>query len=435
MEDKGFQSEAPNTQQEGQTVEVGVTGVKIASGYVYDEFLPELQGQRGRRKYREMKDNDATVGALLTAIEMILRSVRFRVEPAQTDADNFHVEFVESQFDDMAYTFDDTLAEIMTMLPYGFSMFEMVLKRRDGQNSKYDDGLIGTAKLAPRSQETVWEFDIDEHGELRGINQWPPYGGHSIYIPAERLLHFKTELNKGNPEGRSILRNAYRSYHFIKTIEMVEAIAVERELVGLPVAYIPAKALKDAGVRAKYEQMVRDVKMNSQGGIVMPSDLYKDDDGKLSGQKQYEFKLLSSDGNRSIDTDKVITRHQRSMVRTVLADFLMLGSSEAGSFALSRSKTDLFLKSIEGYLNNIVSVFNNRWITTLWQLNGFDMDKKPKIQAGDIAPKDLEEIGNFLRDTGLSAMVDPKMENFLRELIDAPELEDEQTEGTGTITG
>ena len=47
----------------------------------FEEFLPELRGIRGVQAYLEMADNDATVGAILFAIEMLMRNVDFSVEP------------------------------------------------------------------------------------------------------------------------------------------------------------------------------------------------------------------------------------------------------------------------------------------------------------------------------------------------------------------
>ena len=44
------------------SAEQGVSGFKKSGGYVYEEFLSDLRGLRGRRKYREMADTDPTMG-------------------------------------------------------------------------------------------------------------------------------------------------------------------------------------------------------------------------------------------------------------------------------------------------------------------------------------------------------------------------------------
>lgn len=408
--------EQPNTQKENETVEIGVTGLKTSGGYVIEDIQPKLRGISGRRKFREMADNDPTIGALLTAIEMIIRAVEFRWEAAEADIDNRYVEFAEAQFEDMDMTWDDTISEILSMLIYGFAFMEMVFKRRE-------DGLLTTAKFAPRAQESILEFDIDEYGELRGINQCPETSPGNIYIPATRLLHFKTKNVRGNPEGFSVLRRAYKPYHFLKNIEMYEAIAIERELNGLPIIEVPSAIFSDQAKLAQYKRIARDIKINEQGGIVIPSDLYKDSDGKPTNQRLYNIRLLASEGSRNIDTNQVVIRHQQSMVRSVLADFLLLGTGDKGSFALSKSKTDLFLKSLEAILANICGTLNTKWVkSTLWPLNGFPEEMAPKLVHGNVAPVDLQEIGQFVRDTGLMATSDYEFENFLRESMGAPKI-------------
>ncbi len=43
--------------------EQGVTGVKTQGGRLYEEFLKDLQGEKGQKIYREMADNHPIIGA------------------------------------------------------------------------------------------------------------------------------------------------------------------------------------------------------------------------------------------------------------------------------------------------------------------------------------------------------------------------------------
>ena len=44
---------------------LGVAGDNTYNGQIRaDEFLPELRGKKAIRKYREMRDNDSTIGAV-----------------------------------------------------------------------------------------------------------------------------------------------------------------------------------------------------------------------------------------------------------------------------------------------------------------------------------------------------------------------------------
>lgn len=403
--------------------ELGSSGSHVNTGFEYEEFLPQLRGSRAIRKYREMRDNDAIVGAVLFAIDMLLRAVEWRVDPSdESEAAATEAEFVESLFDDMSHTFEDFISEVLSFLPYGFSFHEVVYKSRSGpeqsdpkKRSKFTDGLIGIRKIAPRAQWTLERFEMDENGGVAAFIQHS--GAKRARIPIEKGLLFRTISSNNNPHGRSVLRNAYKSYWYLSNIENYEAIAIERELNGLPVGRIPSEYLRSTAnpeqkaFVAAFETILRDVKLNEQGYILLPSDMYADEEGKLTDKRQVDFELMTSNGKRAIDTGKVIMRYQSNIARTVLADFVTLGQSDRGSFALSKSKADLFLKALEGYLNSIAAIINRHLIPRVWALNGKNFNLMPTVFPGDVAPIDLEELGDYIQKiSGAGAPIFPSEE-------------------------
>jgi len=404
-----------------------------------DEFLPKLRGLNATRTFREMKDNDPVIGAILMAFEMLLRAAEFRVEAVNDSPEAEEAKlFVEQCFADMEGTVDDFLAEVLTFLPFGFSVFEVVYKIRGGRNtsdttrySQFDDGRYGIQKLAPRAQWTIDRFLTDANGAITGVRQTAlTLKMGSVEIPIEKLLHFRTSTINNDPSGRSILRNAFTSYHYASHIQMIEAIAVEREMNGIPVGRIPSEYLADSATAAQqgftnaFKKILRDVKFNDQGFILIPSDVYENDDGSKTSIPMVQFDLVTAKGTRAIPTGDVILRHQQNIARSVLADFLMLGSGDKGSFALSKSKTDLFLAAAAGYTEAISSVLNRQLLTRLWELNGFDPELMPSITFGDIAPVDLAELGAFVRDiagAGMPLFPDDDTENTIRRAAGFPE--------------
>ena len=65
---------------------LGVAGDNTHNGQIRaDEFLPELRGKRAIKKYREMRENDSTIGAVMYAVEQILRDVDLKVQPSDPD--------------------------------------------------------------------------------------------------------------------------------------------------------------------------------------------------------------------------------------------------------------------------------------------------------------------------------------------------------------
>jgi hypothetical protein len=385
--------------------ELGVAGGYSPNGYLkQEEFIPALRGNKAIKKYREMRENDPIIGATLTAMDMLIRAVEWKFEGTEEA-----VQFIESVFDDMEGTMEDFLSEVLSFLPYGFSFFEVVYKRRMGRRpntptnySKFDDGMIGIRKLAPRAQWTIERFDVTLNGDILGAYQNASYASGITYIPISKALLFRTTSMNNDPSGRSVLRNAYLPYYYSTNLQTIEAIAIEREMNGMPIGKVPSEYLKPDADPAKkqfvaeFSRILRDARTNEQSFVMLPSDVYTNENGSLSAVPKVSFELIASRGTRAIDIDKVIRRHQANIARTVLADFIMLGQSDRGSFALSQSKTDLFLRSIEGFVDNIAAVLNKDLIPKIWAINGLNMATIPKIKRGRVAPVNLEELGRFV---------------------------------------
>ena len=428
---------------------LGVAGDNTHNGQIRaDEFLPELRGKKAIRKYREMRDNDATIGAVMYSVEQILRDVELTVKPVDdTPAAKVEADFVTSILDDMDHTLDDHVAEALSYLSYGFGWFEVIYKRRvgptersDKKHSKYTDGRLGVKKIAARAPWTINKFDVNQKtGDVLGIEQSVGIMNGRNYIPVNKSIYYRTTSLNGDPSGRSILRNAYTSYEYLNNLQAIEAIAVERELAGIPVARIPAEYLSNdasaaqAGFVHDLQQILRDVKFNEQGYIVLPSDTYPDKDGAPSSTRLVDIELMASNGKRNIDINPIVSRYQHDIARSVLSEFLLLGTS-GGSYALSKSKTDLFLRALESYIQAIVDVLNKQLVERLWQLNGLNYDLMPKIEAGDVAPHDLREISSFLRNLNGAGIDVSSHPEVIGDLMDIAELEYDQDAGQPQTT-
>ena len=371
------------------------------------------------------------------ATEQVLRDVDLKVMPANDSAEaKEEAEFVKSVLDDMDHTLDDHIAESLSNLSYGFAWFEVIYKRRSGptersdkKRSKYTDGRMGVRKIAIRAPWTISRFDVDQQtGDVKGIYQDGSGYNNSNYIPTRKSLYYRTTTINGDPAGRSILRNAYTSYEYVNNLQSIEAIAVERELAGIPVARIPAEYLSGDATAAQsgfvnnLQSILRDVKFNEQGYIILPSDTYPDKDGAPTNQKLVDVELMSSSGSRNIDIDPIVRRYQHDIARSVLSEFLMLGGGNTGSYALSKSKTDLFLRALESYIQAIVDVLNKQLVERLWELNGLNYDMMPTIVAGDVAPHDLREIAAFLRNLNGADINVSDHPEVIQDLMDIAEL-------------
>lgn len=409
-------------------LEYGAPGLKQYSGYVREEWMPQLIGRKGILTLKEMRDNHPIIGAIFFAIEMLLRGVSYTVEaedPENAD-DIAAADFVESCIGDMEQSWPGLIAEILTFLLFGFAVHEIVYKVRRGEskdprfNSKYDDGMVGWRKFAGRGQETLLHWIFDEAGDATHMVQLLPTGGPLLQVPLEKCLHFRTTPYKSNPEGRSIIRNSYTAYYYSKVIQEIEAIGVSRDLTGLTVCSVPAKWTLSSATALDKESLkqakilVRDIARNQQEGVVIPMVRNEKDPTQLD----FDLKLLSTGGRRQFATNEIIDRYDHRIAATVLADFITLGSSggsSRGSYAQSKNKTDIFSIAVISFADIITAEFNRKAVPDLLRLN--NLKGQAHLVHGDIERRDLQELGTYLTDAAAAGLLtpDPALEAHVRE--------------------
>lgn len=416
----------------GMFTPIGDTGLSRWGGFVQDPDPFTLQGPRWYTVVRRMLTNPIIKGQMF-AVEMLIRRAEWATEPAAdggTEAQEI-ADFVEGARHDMRVPWEDTLAQILSFLPYGFSLMEIVLKRRLGIEqdpySGYEDGLIGWDEWSPRAQETVFKWHFDDYGRVVAFDQQSPSMPGMVTIPTSRCLHFKAGGYRGSPEGESVLRAAYADWDAINKLQLIESIGIERGLAGLPIAFLPPIYMSGEASeeqKATYrsiKRIVTGVRQNDQAGVVFPMQYDQ------HGNKLYDFQLMSTGGERAFDTSAVITRRERQMTLAMLADFMMLGAEATGSYALSKDKTQLWTTAIGAWLDLIANVINDQAIRPLIRINGIDPRLTPKIVPGSLDETELGQLGQFFSAIQpLWTMVndDDKLAigEHLMDLVDFPSL-------------
>jgi hypothetical protein len=407
--------------------ELGYSGLRRQSGYIHEDFLPELRWPRAYKIYQEMADNDPVIGAILYLAEMLIRGVTWDVEPAgKTDADKEAAEFLKSCMDDMESSWGNTITEILSMLTFGFSFHEIVYKVRRGPmesdkrfRSKFKDGRIGWRKLPIRAQSSLAEWVFSDTGELVAFVQCSEPSFITATIPMTKGLLFRTKVGKDNPEGKSLLRNAYRPWYFKKHFEEIEGIGIERDLAGFPVLKAPAELdlwnpddERMVALKANAEKLVQNIRRDSEEGALLPYG--------------WELSLLSTNSSRQIDIGGTIDRYDNRIAITLLSDIVLIGGTKSGSFALADTKQSLLTAALESQLISIADVFNDNAVATLFKINNFPgIEQYPKIKPGKLISPTFTEISLMLRSMGLPISRDKELQNHLRKLLGVPLLTDE----------
>jgi len=429
--DSSGKSAAPAKLTRGEVFkEFGVSGLQRFGGTVQEDYLQEWSAlSRMVPLVKRMMDNP-TISAILFAVEMTIRSAEWSVQPASEEkADADAAEFLESCVNDMSHTFDEHVVQALTMIPFGFSPFEIVYKRRRGPDkepaSSLDDGLIGWRKLAFRSPDTLApgdEWVFDEAGGVQGLNQTAPPSNQKVTIPIEKMLLYRTTSAKNNPQGHSALRGAYIPWYFAKNLAEVEAISAERMGAGIPVIYL-GKGTTKSGATSDFtsaKKAVRDLAADEQAGIVFPHPQQTTDgEGVL-------FELVSPPSRGIVDFHQVIERYNQQMAQTLLAQFIFLGLTQRGTQALAVRSTDFFTQAIDGWTESIAQVFNLFAVPRLFRINSSSfpgITDYPKIVIGPLGTFDVTAFVEAVKtatDAGaLTRTID--IERAVRQALELPE--------------
>jgi len=414
----------------------GRSGLERSGEDILDEFLPALRGRNGLRVYREMRDNDETIGAALFAIEGVVRKTpwtfqRAKIEDARADA---ALAFVNECVEDMDHTFDEFLVEVLSFLPFGWALFETIYKERRGESedktkrSMFDDGRIGWRSFSLRAQESLdgWEYDDADADRPVAMFQRASPDYMRRRIPLSRSIHFRTRLAKENPEGRSLLRNAYRSWYFKKRFQEIEAHGIERDLVGLPVLEMPMEFFEatsqtnpvKARIRQQAFELAQRARRNQQEAIALPHERTLDD--KPSG---WRLRLMSTGGSRQIDINEIIQRYDKRIAMTVLANFLFLGMDNVGTQALAESLIDIFMIGASSINETIAQTFNRVAVSQLMTLNGFPREAWPTLVPGELKRADVTPFIKAMTDAISGGLITPddNLEAFARAEMRLPE--------------
>ena len=401
---------------------LGKTGLPQWGGIIAVEQDPTLRGILGVRKYDAMRLTDPTGMAMYLVLTLPLRKVEWSVTPGgPTSVDEEAAEFVWSAFQDTSHSLNDLISDICLMFPYGWSYFDMSMKRRSGGQSQFDDGRVGFRKIELRSARTLlrWEFD-KETGDVLGMWQYLAHaqaGQHQIFLPLQnppRSLLFRTSREGNNPEGLSIFRPAVRPFDYKRRLEQVEGIGLYRRWAGFPQLTIPDGATTREDVA---EGEISDEERAEE----LIKAVYEDRMMGAYFKPGWELEFGGPAGTVDPTMGETIIRKDAEMCRAVLAQYLLLGLKEVGTQALATTLLESFFLAVDAYLQIIKETLNRYAIPYLFRFNTDfrGLTGYPLMEASSPRALDLQIVGDYLAAiSGAGALsVDDPTEAFLRSLI------------------
>lgn len=436
----------------------GVGGFRRASGWIYNDYILELSDPlKLPWIWREMRETNTAVAAMVYAVESIANGVKWHVEsgysgdvneegmPTETDMDKAAAEFLTTNMEDLNTSWQELITDLLTSVTYGWAFDECTYKHRKGDtgdpnvlDSKYNDGRIGWGKFTPIAQVTRWAWIFNEdtesphYNEAVAIEQFASPNWMRRHIPLNKGIHVTFKSYMGSPEGWSPLRAVYTTYRYSQRLQLIMAQGADRDLTGYPVVYIPEEVIMGYAsgdpvyteVYNKYVALATKTRRDDSEGLVLPSSVYMDMDGKPTSVPKYRFELLTSGGSRQFNLVEVLTMLNNWILTTLASDIISLGHEGVGSFALADVKDASFKKGVEAILNRIEDAINTQLVPKLFELNPeFDVKVLPTIVHDGIEEKDTSGIADYLvklKQAGIPVPLDKDMLTYLLEQAKIP---------------
>lgn len=368
--------------------ELGDSGTRLIHGIITEEYNPQLQGIEGIKIFDEMRKNDGTVRAAMLVCTLPIRRAEWFIKPANDEKESQDVaNFVEhALFDWLDITWDDVIRQALLMTVFGVMVFEKVYGTKEHDGKTY----VTLTKLAPRLPKSILMWELADH--TFGIQQIRQ-DGVLAQIPGNKLLILVNEREGDNWWGNSMLRSAYKHWYYKDNFYKIDAVAFERQGLGVPFFKMPV------GYTVSDEKAAQNILAN----------LRASESSFLTFPNTYEFGFADMGAKGTRDPETSINHHNKEILQSVLAQFLELGAtrSGSGSRALSQDHSDLFLKGIESIATTIMSEINKTLIPELVDLNFNDIKAYPVLDYSGISKVDMTALGQAYSQLVTAGAINP----------------------------
>lgn len=401
----------------------GDSGRGHIDGYLQlEELNNALRGVAGLKIFDEMYRSDPDIRRVVAMTTNPIVGGTWTVEPAggdeATDEDREVAEFVEwALFGAMRPKLRSHLAEALpVVVRSGFAPFEQVW----GVQTYEGREVLVPKSLQLRLPRTIQRWEQDDAGELAWIEQYT-LKHKRVTLPAADLVYYRLGSEGDNWEGTSLLRPAYKPWFLKDKIERIDAIAQEREAVGVPIAY-PPKQVDDA-LLDEVETILANVRTNEQGFILSPGPKAEYSE-KGEG---WTFEILSHKSSEQRSAGPSLSYHTGKIDGAFVAEFMRLGQDGIGARATAHVQENPFLAAVEAVAGQVAEVLNEQLVNRIVALNFEDVEEAPKLKMSAVDSTSIEELSTYVSNLVNSGALtpDPELEDYLRELGKLPAVDPE----------
>jgi hypothetical protein len=318
-----------------------------------------------------MLDNDGTASAMYMVITEPIKANTWDIEPfdnspeAKKQADEVREAMtLPPHMGGMTTPMSLVIADMLRAIIEGNRKYEKVFELRNGR--------IVYQKIAPRDDSSTVILQ-DDRGGFNGLRQRAYIGKEYKTVTIDRQYSFVFTYRKefATLMGKSAFRAAY--YHYEKKHRLYYIANQMAQFGALP----PKKVTAPKG--AKQKDIDLHVALADQLGVSSTIGL---PDG-------WELDAYDAAKGR-YDPMGLIDHHNAEMARSILAQFMMLGTGgSTGSWALSKDQSDMFIIALRGVMNSIEEHINSYVLPDLVNYN-YESPKYPRFKFANLTDATVE---------------------------------------------
>ncbi|HEV2499823.1 MAG TPA: hypothetical protein VGY31_09620 [Terriglobia bacterium] len=423
----------------------GVSGTPITSGFLVDlgEYNPELMGRNAISVYEKMRRSDAQVRATLMACKLPVLSAKWEIAPGEAASGSLSVvrgpcpidqgqrakeivtfvkgnlfgglEFKTPVGGWVSQTWQSVISNALLMLDFGCAVHEDVW-RVDGER-------IRLRSLPSRLPITFYRWHTDPDGEtLMALEQYGYRRSEFLnaLLPADKICRFTYQQEGANFWGIALQRAMYPHWYVKSKLYRIDAIANERNALGIPVFRLAAGfAAED---KAAAYSFVTQLAAHEATGLVEPP-----------GEPHTGLRIVGYEGNLR-DVMPSIQHHNEMISRAALNTFIDLGQAAHGSRALGATATDFFMLGLQSVAEQIAAEITNSTLRRLVSLNFGDDAPCPRLVPANVQARSVGESTADLVALAQQGLIvsEKNIRRVIRERFALPE---ESNEGIVAVRG
>lgn len=418
----------------------GRPGYSIYGGRIlYNETSRRLQDRATRwRIYESIIANTSIVGAGVRLFTDLVKGARWTLERSKDDTAHEYVDMATScLMEHPKTTWPHAIARIAMFRYFGFSLQEWVMKM-------HEDGYYTYRDIQLRPPYTIYGWNVNDQGDITEVFQQDPQDQDIKSIPIAKTVYLVDDEFTPSPEGLGLLRQMVEPCQRMERFEMLQGYGFDLDLRGMPIVRSPRQALmsqpqpgigpdsKDEAplsleevqlLEADILDLVNNPVFDPERGVVLDSYPYYSSDGgsdtTVSDKPWWDLELLRGDARAHGDIRDAIAELRRDIARLQLCEHMLLGDG-AGSYSLSKDKTDQYRLMLDGVLELVrVAGIQRSLLESLWMVNGWDERLMPEVIVSPITHRDIVEMSETVRNLATGGVefygFDPIVRDILHE--------------------